>query len=67
MESGFQVDGSLIDCDNQREREAKKKVCFFSEFGLYALVHRHFQKSVSEKSFVSSPTSIVKLFLFCGG
>ena len=32
----------------------RKKNMGFSDFGLYALVHRHFQKSVYWKSFFSS-------------
>ena len=44
----------------------QEKKMGFSDIGLYALVHKQFQKSISGKSFVSSPTSKVMLFLFCG-
>jgi hypothetical protein len=45
-------------------RPGKKR--WFSDFGLYPLVHREFPKAESGKSFVSSPTSKDILFLLCG-
>ena len=43
--------------------ETSKKRC---RFQIFAFVHRQFQKSISGKNVVSSPTSKIKLILFCG-
>ena len=54
MESGFQVDVSLISQTNKQTKDMG-----FSDFCLHALVHKQFKKSVSCNTIVSSQTSKV--------